>query len=149
MSTWRLQDLFVEATRNVTRGRVRSVLLALATAGLVGALVFTELSTTDELLAFQDEFIDSGGNMFIATSEEGLASSRCAALASTQGVIGSASVTSGPPMETTLAPGTPFSTGRVTTGALGLFSREPATPVADVVNGWIVGSFGASELGVT
>lgn len=141
--------MFVDAVRNVTGAWVRSVLLALVAGGVVGALVFIELSTTDELLAFRGGFIDSGGNMFVAASEEGLASDRCAALASTEGVIGSAGIVSGPPMETTLAPGTLFSTGGVTIGALGLFSLEPAGSAADVADGWIVGASAATELGVT
>jgi len=149
MSTWRLRDLFVDAVRNVTGARVRSVLLALVAGGLVGALVFIELSTTDELLAFQGGFVDSGGNMFVAASEEGLASDRCAALASIDGVIGSAGIESGPPMETTLAPGTLFNTGGVTIGALGLFSLEPAGSAAHAADGWIVGASAATELGIT
>lgn len=149
MSTWRLSDLLVDAVRNVTGARVRSALLALITAGLVGALVYTEFSTTDELLAFRDTFIDSGGNMFVAASEAGLASDRCAALASMEGVTGSAGIESGPPIETTAAPGTLFNTGGVTIGALGLFSSEPAGSATAVVDGWVIGASAASELGVT
>lgn len=149
MSTWRVWDLLVDAVRNVAAGRVRSVLLAGVTAGVIGALVFIELSTTDELLTFQDGFIDSGGNMFIAASEEGLASERCAALLSMEGVIGSASVEAGPPVETAIAPGTLFGTGRVTIGALELFSSGPSASAADLANGWIIGEAAASELGVS
>ncbi len=149
MSTWRLRDLVVDAVRNVAGGRVRSVLLAGVTAGVIGSLVFIELSTTDELLTFQDGFTDSGGNMFIASSEEGLAAERCTALASMESVIGSAGIEAASPVETTIAPGTLFGTGEVTIGALRLFSLEADASTAAVADGWIIGEAAASELGTS
>lgn len=149
MSTWKLRDLLVESVRNVAGGRVRSVLLAGVTAGVIGALVFIELSTTNELLTFQEGFTDSGGNVFIAASEEGLASERCAALTSMEGVTGSASIEAGPPVETTIAPGTLFGTGEVTIGGLALFSPGTSASAVDVVDGWVIGKAAASELGVS
>lgn len=41
--TWRLRDLVAEAARNLTTSIVRSALLVLATAGLVGASVWGTL----------------------------------------------------------------------------------------------------------
>jgi len=149
MNRWRLRGLAVEAIRNVAGGRVRSVLLAVVAAGVVGALVFIELSTTDELLMFQEGFIDSGGNVFIATSEEGLAAEQCGALTSMEGVIGTAGIEAGPALETMIAPGTLFGTAEVTIGALGLFSSGPSVPAADVTDGWVIGQAAASELGIS
>ena len=149
MSTWSVRGLLVDAIRNVTGGRVRSVLLAVFTAGAIGALVFIELSTTDELLTFQEGLTDSGGNVFIATSEQGLASEQCGALTSMEGVIGTAGIQAGPALETTIAPGTLFGTAEVTIGALGLFSSGPSVPAADVTDGWVIGQAAASELGIS
>lgn len=148
MSTWRLRDLANEAIRNTTSARFRTGLLALLTAGVIGALVFVELSTTGELLEFQRGFAESGGNVFIAASEEGLVAERCAAIASMTGVAGSVGVAPGPLVETSDAPGTLFNTGTMTAGALDVFTAESIASTADVSERWVVGSVAAAELGI-
>lgn len=149
MTTWRLRDLFVDAVRNVISSPGRSLLLAAATAGLVGALVFAELSTTDDLLAFESRFVESGGNVIVAFSEEGLSASRCVAMAAVSGVVGTAAVTPEPPVKIAQAPGTLFNAGTVTAGALTLFTPEPLTLGPGIVDRWVVGSAAATELGLS
>jgi len=149
MTTWRVRDLVIDAVRNVGGSPVRSLLLGVTTAGLIGALVFTELSTTNDLLAFEHRFIDSGGNVVVAYSDDGLDTRRCAAMASMSGILETAAVTPGSPVEVAQAPGTLFSTGTITTGALTLFTLEPPASVTDVFDRWVIGSAAATELGLS
>lgn len=149
MTTWRLSALLVDAVRNVICSPMRSVLLAATTAGLIGALVLTELSTTDDLLAVQSRFVDSGGNVVVAFSEEGLDSGRCAAIAYMSGTVETAAVTRGSPVEVGQAPGTLFNSGSITTGALTLFTLKPTPRVSDVIDRWVIGSAAAAELGLS
>lgn len=148
MSSWRLRDLLVDATRNVTHWPLRTTLLTVMTAGLLGALVFAELSTTGGLVEFEQQFVERGANIFVASNESGLDAAKCGALATLPGVVGSAAITSGRPVSVVESPGTLFRTGTITTGGLSLFSRPPAPAVAEVVDRWLLGAATAAELGL-
>jgi len=147
--TWRLRDLIVDGFRNVTGSPIRSVLLGVAAAGIVGALVVAELSTTDDLLAFRDEFVAAGGNVVVASNEQGLPAGRCAALQANPGIVATAAVALGEPVEVDHAPGTLFQTGAITTGGLALFAPDAPATVAHIADRWIVGTAAADELGLT
>ncbi|HHC08741.1 MAG TPA: hypothetical protein ENK55_08490 [Actinobacteria bacterium] len=146
--SWRLRDLVVDAVRNVAGSPTRTVLLALVAAGVVGGLVFTELAFTQDLLDFRARFDASGGHVVIATNDDGLPVARCVALADLDGVVAAAALDQAGPVETNLAPGTLFQTGRTTTGALRLFTTDPHPTVAAVADRWVLGRAAADELGV-
>lgn len=147
--TWRIRDLIVDALRNLAGSPSRTLLLGVVAAGLIGALVFIELATTDDLLAFEKRFVDSGGNVVVAHSEEGLPADRCAALAAMPGIKRSGAVAPGPAVEVGQAPGTLFNTGTVTAGAVELFTATPPPPISDITDRWVVGAAAADELGLT
>lgn len=148
MRSWRLMDVFTEAVRNIAASGTRAVMFGAAAALVVGALAYVELTTTADLLAFEDGFVTAGGNVVVATTDDGLDAARCAALASQRGVVSSVAVATGPLVEVDQAPGTLFNTASVTVGALDQFVLGSSLSSADTVDRWVVGASAAQELGV-
>jgi hypothetical protein len=146
--SWRIRDLVVEGLRNLAGSPARSTMLAVAAGAVIGALVFVELSTTEDLLAFEQRFVDSGGNVVVAFSEQGISTGRCHSLTAMSGVKASAAIAVGPAVEAGNSPGTLFNSGTVTAGAIGLFAVDSARPVGESVDRWILGSEAAKELGL-
>ena len=145
---WRLRDLVVDAAHNVAGSPARTLLLGVVAAGVVGGLVFTELSFSQDLLDFQAGFDASGGNVVVASNDDGLPAARCDALGGLDGIVAAAALEPGGPVEMNVAPGTLFQTGAFTAGGLRLFTTGAAPTVAAVVDRWVIGQAAAEELGV-
>lgn len=156
--TWRFKDIVVDAVRNVAGTPTRTVLLGVVSAGVVGALAFTELAFTQNLLDFRTQFEESGGYVVVATkatdgnvaitADKGLSAERCAALSDIHGITAAAAVQVGPLKGVNTAPGTLFRTGTLTADGLDLFTSGTPPTVANVADRWILGVAAADELGV-
>ena len=148
MKTWRLGTLVAEAVRNLAASWPRTVVTAFAVAGLVGALAWSELSTTSSILGFHRGFIAAGGNVVVASHEQGLPASRCAALAARPDVMAAGALNPVGTAETNLAPGTLFQTAEFTPGIMAVWNPPDQMETA-LADGIVVGSAVATELGLT
>ncbi|MEX2323523.1 MAG: hypothetical protein WEA29_07105 [Acidimicrobiia bacterium] len=148
MTGWRLRDAVGEAWRSVTAAVWRTVMLMLVMAGMVGALAWSELATTDHVLAFQRGFDDRGGWVVVASATRGdLPADRCVSIASQRGVVSAGAMTPGPTVQTAAAPGTLFQSASATVGAIQQWAAS-APSSADLADGIVVGSAAANELGL-
>jgi hypothetical protein len=147
MSNWRLETLFGEAPRNVAAGWPRTVLFGVVVAGLVGALTWSELATTDDILGFQRDYIAAGGNVLVASHPLGLVTDRCVSLQARSEVLASGASSTGDVTSTNIAPALTFQTLAVTSGALAVWDAGPGAEVA-LAEGMVVGSAVSDELGL-
>lgn len=148
MAGWRLREAAGEAWRSVGAGLWRTITLGVVTAWLVGALVWVEFGTTDDVLGFQRGFERRGGWVGVATDPQGrIDAARCAALAHRSGVVHAGALGVADTMQTTAAPGTLFQTAAATAGAIRLWAADPPTH-GDLVSGLVLGQAAARELGL-
>ena len=148
MAGWRLREAAGEAWRSVSAGLWRTVTLGVVTAGLVGALVWVELGTSDDVLGFQRAFERRGGWVGVATDPQArIDAAGCAALAHHSGVVHAGALGAADTIQTTAAPGTLFQTAAATSGAIRLWAADPPAH-GDLVTGLVLGQAAADELGL-
>jgi hypothetical protein len=148
MKNWRIRDLFRESVGNDAGSRGRTLILGGSALLVVGALFLSDLLVTGGILDFQRRYVESGGNLYIASSKSGLDAARCAALVSLPGVKGSAAVSPGPRARVLSEPGTLYWTGIVTMGAIRLLTTASTIQAVDLQGRVLVGADAAQELGV-
>lgn len=146
--SWRFGSLWREALANLRSNAIRSAVLGVVTAAMLGGLAFLELRDTAELRAFSERFRQSGGYVAIATAEGGISASRCAALDGRDGIIAAGAVRSRGQVTFATAPGVLFQSVELTPGTLRAWAPRSDVPLAETAGALLVGPALASELGV-
>lgn len=144
MRAWRLDALTNEACRNLLTSWVRTLVVFVAVSGMVGALTWSELTTTEGILAFHRGFVSSGGNIVVASNPGRISAERCEMLVFRPDVVAAGSLSIGDTVETRGAPNTPFQTASISPGTLRVWG---VSEKVDMSSGIALGSAAADELG--
>jgi hypothetical protein len=147
MNSWRLGPVLIEALRGLRAAGTRSVLVAASAFLLVGLLSWSEFTTAQDLVRFEEEFTRAGGWVAVATNEGVLPSGLCESLVQRPEVVVSGASATGSLTQVMTSPGTFFQSEVATVGAIRLWT-DSALPAATLADGLVVGQAAASELGL-
>jgi len=146
---WRVSELLSEAARSALSSLLRSVAAVAGLGVLVGALAFTELTTTAGVLDFQRTVEAKGGWVGVLSNPDGTLFARsCDSLAGRSWVVNAGGLRRSGSAELTKAPGTLFQTAIVTSGAPRIWSAQPPRH-SDLAEGVVVGEQLAAEVGLS
>lgn len=147
LNGWRIRTLTGETFRNLGAALARVVVIGMLVAGMIGTLTWTELTVTNDILAFHRGYIAAGGNVVVASHPQGLPAARCLALVARSEVVAAGTANPAPASDTNIAPGTFFQVQEVSAGALRVWGAEPGVEAA-LAGGLVMGSAAAAELGL-
>jgi hypothetical protein len=140
MSGWRLSVLAHEALANSVAAARRTMVLSIGLAVLLGALVWVELSFTEDVKAQAQRFEG------VVEGEDGIDAARCEALRWAFAVIAAGGFSSADDLMAANSPGTYFSQFEVTGDLVKVW--DPVRPVHGAT-GYMVGLAAARELGLS
>ncbi len=147
MNQWRLHTLTGEVVRNLTASWSRLIAIVALVAGLVGALTWSELTATDDILTYHRDVTTAGGNVIVASHPQRLPAERCEPIAQHPAIIAAGSAETAPVSDTNISPGTFFQIQQASPGALQVWGAGPGVETA-LAHGLVIGSATADELGL-
>lgn len=148
---WRTGALVREAWVGLFANALRSAVILVIAAAVLGVVAALELRDVRRADAFQDDYTLAGGQVAIVVSEDNaptLSMERCAAVAAWPGVVAAGGA--GEPSLATFAsaPGVLFQQVPVTAGLLRVWDPASRIPAASLAGAVVTGTSFASEMGL-